>query len=533
MEADYVIVGGGSAACVLANRLSADPTVQVVMIEAGPPDSSPFIHMPAGIIPVVRSDAYNWKFWTAPEPHMGGRPMFWPRGRTLGGSSSINAMCYIRGHAWDYDHWAELGCSGWAYQDVLPYFRMMENFEPAGDAPDAYHGVGGPLNVANARYMNPLMDAFVAAAEQAGYGRTHDFNGAQQEGAGYYHVMQKGGQRCSNAKAYLEPAKQRSNLTVMTDTQVARIRFAGKRAVAVVLRGDGAEVRARREVLLAAGAVASPQLLQVSGVGAGAHLHALGIPVVHDLPAVGENLQDHLDIAITTLDISKNAISLHPSSLWRSSKNLWLYARKKQGELTSNFAQAGAFLRSSADEPIPDVQLHFVPFVYSNHGQDLAPVFKHYGYTLMACDLRPKSRGRIQAKTPNIADQPRIEANYLSHHSEWARLRRCLHLGRKILSQEAFKPFRGEEIAPGPQVQSEEQINDWIRDKAETIYHPVGSCRMGSDSDSVVDLALKVRGLEGLRVIDASVMPTLIGGNTNAPTTMIAERGAAFILNHQ
>ena len=530
MEAHYVIVGGGSAGCVLANRLSENPAHSVVLIEAGPPDTSPFIHMPAGIIPVVRSDKLNWKYWTAAEPNMGGRPMFWPRGRTLGGSSSINAMCYIRGHAWDYDHWAELGCAGWSYADVLPWFRKMENFEPADGNPDAFHGVGGPLNVAKARYMNPLMDAFVEAGQQAGYGRTPDFNGAQQEGVGYYHVMQKDGQRCSNAKGFLEPVRERRNLTVLTDAHVTGIRFEGRRAAAVKLRSMEGEIKVLNEVILAAGAVGSPQLLMLSGIGPGAQLQQLGIPVVQDSSGVGENLQDHLDIAITVKNPSKQAISLHPSSTWRSTKDLWQYTRHKQGELTSNFAQAGAFLKTSPDEPIPDVQLHFVPFVYSDHGQNLTDVFKYYGYTLMACDLRPKSRGRITLKSRDPLEHPNIEARYLSHESELQRLTKCLAMGRSILAQKAFDPHRGEEMNPGITVTAEKDVHDWIRRKAETIYHPVGTCRMGNDASSVVDLQLKVRGVEGLRVIDASVMPTLVGGNTNAPTTMIAEKGAAFIL---
>ncbi|ROH87909.1 choline dehydrogenase [Stagnimonas aquatica] len=530
MEADYVIVGGGSAGCVLANRLSADGRFQVVLIEAGPPDASPFIHMPAGIIPVIRSDTYNWKYWTAPEPNMGNRPMHWPRGRTLGGSSSINAMCYIRGHAWDYDHWASLGCQGWSYADVLPVFRRLENYEPCAGEPDAYHGVGGPLNVARARYLNPLMHAFVQAAQQAGHPLSADFNGASQEGVGYYDVMQKGGERCSNARAYLEPAKSRANLSILTEAQVTGVRFEGKRAVAVQLRNAPGEVRARREVILSAGAVGSPQLLLLSGIGPAAHLREMEVPLVQALPGVGENLQDHLDIAITVLEKTRHAVSLNPLGLPRSLKALWRYLRHRQGEMTSNFAQAGGFLRSGPEEAIPDVQLHFVPFVYSNHGQDLMPIIRHWGYTLMACDLRPRSRGRISLASRDPLAHPNIEARYLQHDSEMQRLLRALRLGREILAQPAFAPHRGREQMPGDGVLSEAPLREWIRQKAETIYHPVGTCKMGVDDMAVVDLRLKVRGVEGLRVVDASIMPTLIGGNTNAPTTMIAEKGADAIL---
>ena len=535
MEADFVIVGGGSAGCVLANRLSADGRHTVVLIEAGPPDKSMFIHMPAGIIPVIRSDTYNWKYWTAPEPQMGNRPMHWPRGRTLGGSSSINAMCYIRGHAWDYDHWAELGCKGWSYADVLPVFRKMENFEPAKDAPDAYHGVGGPLNVAEHRYINPLMKVFVEAAQQAGHALTPDFNGAQQEGIGYYNVMQKDGQRCSNAKAYLDDkVKARENLTILTDAHVQGVRFEGKRAVGITLKGAPGEISARKEVILAAGAIGSPQLLLLSGIGPGAHLRDMGIPVVHDNAAVGENLQDHLDVTVSVKERTRHAVSLHPMGMGRSIKSVWQYTTKKQGEMTSNFAQAGGFIKSNPREPIPDIQLHFVPFVYTNHGQDLSPILKHWGYTLMACDLRPKSRGRITLASTDALVHPRIEARYLQHESEMQRLLTAVMKAREILAQPAFKAHRGEEMLPGAEVRSDDELREWIRQKAETIYHPVGTAKMGVDEASVVDLQLKVRGVQGLRVVDASVMPTLIGGNTNAPTTMIAERGAEMILaDHQ
>ncbi|MDP3858248.1 MAG: choline dehydrogenase [Stagnimonas sp.] len=530
MEADYVIVGGGSAGCVLANRLSADGRYSVVLIEAGPPDKSPFIHMPAGIIPVIRSDTYNWKYWTAPEPNMGNRPMHWPRGRTLGGSSSINAMCYIRGHAWDYDHWASLGCTGWSYADVLPVFRRMENYEPCAGAPDAFHGVGGPLNVASARYMNPLMTAFVQAAQQAGHPLTPDFNGAQQEGIGYYDVMQRGGERCSNARAYLDPVRARDNLSVLTEAHVTGVRFEGRRAVAVKLQNAPGEVLARREVILAAGAVGSPQLLLLSGIGPAQHLREMEVPLVQELAGVGENLQDHLDLAVCVKEKTRHAVSLNPLGLPRSVRALWQYARRREGEMTSNFAQAGGFIKSSPEQPIPDIQLHLVPFLYTNHGQDLLPIIKHWGYTLMACDLRPKSRGRIRLDSRDALAHPRIEAGYLQHESEMQRLLSAVRKAREILAQPAFDAHRGSELMPGAGLQDEAALRDWIRRTAETIYHPVGSCKMGVDAMAVVDLELKVRGVEGLRVVDASIMPTLIGGNTNAPTTMIAEKGAEAIL---
>ena len=531
---DFVIVGGGSAGCVLANRLSASGRWQVLLLEAGPADSNPFIHVPAGIIPVIRSNTLNWKFWTAPQQACGGRPMFWPRGRTLGGSSSINAMCYIRGHAWDYDHWASLGNDGWSYQDVLPYFRKMENFEAIDQLPGArqFHGSGGPLNVAGHRYLNPLMSAFVDAAQQAGHARTADFNGAQQEGVGYYHVMQKDGQRCSNARGFLTPALQRPNLKVITDAHAARVLFEGKRAVGVryLEKGRYAEARARQEVILSAGAIGSPQLLLLSGVGPRQQIEKHGIQPVHELPGVGENLQDHLDIHVTWSEKTRNAVTLHPTSLWRSLKAVFQYLFGRRGELTSNMAQAGGFLKSDPAQPIPDLQWHLVPFIYSDHGQNLTPLFKHYAFTLMTCFLRPESRGSIRLASADPLAPPLIDANYLATPRDMEALVKGLKLARQVLAQPAFAPHRLEEMEPGAAVQSDEQIRDFIRRRAETVYHPVGTCKMGRDALAVVDPRLRVHGLTGLRVVDASIMPTLIGGNTNAPTTMIAERAADLIL---
>ena len=531
---DYIIVGGGSAGCVLANRLSASGKWQVLLLEAGPRDSNPFIHMPAGIIPIVRSKVLNWMFLTTPQKECGGRAMMWPRGRTLGGSSSINAMVYIRGHAWDYDHWASLGNDGWSYKDVLPYFKKGENFEAIDRQPGArdYHGSGGPLNVAKARHMNPLMDAFVEAAQQAGYHRTADFNGAQQEGVGYYDVMQKDGQRCSNAKGFLTPALGRPNLKVITDAHAAKVLFEGKRAVGVrYLRGGKTvEAKASHEVILSAGAIGSPQLLLLSGVGPSAQLKQHGIDPVHELPGVGENLQDHLDIHVTWEDKARKAVSLHPLSLWRSLKALFQYIFGRQGELTSNFAQAGGFIKSDPSQAIPDLQWHLVPFIYTDHGQNLTPVFKHYAFTLMTCFLRPESRGSVRLASADPLQAPLIDANYLATPRDMEALVSGFRQARKVLQQAAFTPYRKRELEPGAEVQSDEQIRDYIRRRGETVYHPVGTCKMGRDAMAVVDTRLRVQGLEGLRGVDASIMPTLNGGNTNAPTTMIAEKAADLIL---
>lgn len=531
---DFVIAGGGSAGCVLANRLSASGKWQVCLVEAGPADSSPFIRMPAGIIPLIRSRILNWSYWTTPQRHCGQRAMYWPRGRTLGGSSSINGMCYVRGHAADYDHWARLGNDGWAFDDVLPYFRRLEHFEAIDKVRDGprYHGRGGPLNVAEPRYVNPLMRRFVEAATQAGHVPTDDFNGPQQEGVGLYHTTQKDGQRCSNARAYLEPARGRPNLTIITRAQATRVLFEGKRAVGLryLHAGRYTDLRARVEVIASAGAIGSPQLLLLSGLGARAELERHGIETVHELPGVGENLQDHLDIHVTVAEKTRHALSLRPLGLLKTIANAFRYLFGRRGELTSNFAQAGGFLRSEPGEPVPDLQFHFVPFVYANHGQSLAPLFRHYAYTLMTCQLRPASRGTVRLANADPLTAPRIDANYLSDERDLEALVRGLKHARAVLAQPAFAAHRGAEMEPGAEVQDDEQIRAYIRAKAETVYHPVGTCRMGRDAMAVVDPRLRVHGIEGLRVVDASVMPTLIGGNTNAPTTMIAERAADLIL---
>ena len=529
MSYDYLIVGGGSAGCVLANRLSGDPAIRVALIEAGPDDSNPFIHIPGGIIPVIRSNTLNWKFETQPEAGCGQRRMFWPRGRTLGGSSAINAMCYVRGHRDDYDHWAAQGCKGWSYDEVLPHFKSIENFEPGADA---FHGTGGGLNVAEPRYMNPLMSAFITAAQQAGHTLNHDFNGADQEGVGRYHVMQKDGQRCSNARGFLTPVRNRPNLTVITNAHARRVLFDGKRAVGVEIQRHGKveTLNAAREVILSAGAVGSPQLLLLSGVGPKEELVRHGIAQVHELPGVGQNLQDHLDIHVTVTEKTRYAISLKPSNLWRSLKMVWAYCRGRQGELTSNFAQAGGFIKSDPQQAIPDVQWHLVPFVYANHGQKLWPLFKYRAFTLMSCFLRPESRGRIRLASADPLAKPLIEAHYLATERDIDVLVKSLRLAREVLKQPAMAKHYKAELEPGDAVQTDAQLRDYIRARSETIYHPVGTCKMGVDPMAVVDPRLCVRGLSGLRVVDASIMPTLIGGNTNAPATMIGENGARMII---
>jgi choline dehydrogenase len=512
---DYVIVGGGSAGCVLANRLSADGRYRVCLLEAGKPDDSLLIRMPSAVVALMRYATYNWQFWTEPQRQLGNRKLYWPRGKTLGGSSSINAQVYIRGHRWDYDHWASLGNEGWSYDQVLPYFRKLENFEPGADE---YHAQGGPLNAMRLLHPNPLGAVFVEAAQQAGYSVNEDFNGAEQEGFGFFHVAQKNGERCSNAHAYLRPA--------------TRVLVDGKRAVGVRYFADGVyrEVFARREVILAAGAIGSPHLLQLSGVGPAGHLRARGVPLVHDLPGVGSNLQDHLDIIVSMKSRTRLGVSLHPRSLWRSLRGLCSYLLRRRGELTSNVAECGGFLRSAAEEPIPDLQMHFGALANAYHGLDLRSVFRHYGYSIMTCDLRPLSRGSVRLASSDPLQRPAIDANYLAEARDMDKMVLAIRRAREILAQPAFAAHADVELEPGAALQSDAQLQQWVRERAETIYHPVGTCRMGQDADAVVDSRLRVHGMTGLRVIDASIMPTLVGGNTNAPTTMIAEKGADMIL---
>jgi len=524
---DYIIIGAGSAGCVLANRLSADPAIKVLLLEAGPRDWHPFIHMPAGIAKLVGKKGVNWDYRTEPEAQLNGRRLWWPRGKVLGGSSSINAMCYIRGVADDYDQWAAEGASGWDWNSVLPYFRRSEGNTRGADA---LHGADGPLGVADHRYRNPLSPVFIEAAQQAGYASNADFNGAQQEGVGYYQVTQRDGARCSSAAGYLQPVRKRPNLTITTGAQVSRVVIEKGRATAVVYaaRGQAFCVPAAREVLLCGGALNSPQLLMLSGIGAADALRAHGIAVVADLPAVGSNLQDHLDTC--TIQTCTQPITYDRTNDLLIGLQYYL---RRQGPGTSNVAESGGFIRSRfASDARPDIQLHFVPAQLDDHGRNKLP---GYGYTLHACSLRPRSRGHLSLASANPADKVRIHANYLSDPEGYdlTMMIEGVKLSREIFAQAAFTPYRGKELLPGADTRSDAAIEAFCRAKAETIYHPVGTCRMGEDAASVVDPELRVRGIEALRVVDASVMPTLIGGNTNAPTIMIAERAADLILRHE
>jgi choline dehydrogenase len=520
---DYIIVGAGSAGCVLANRLSARPEARVLLLEAGGEDSNPFIHMPAGLAQLVNNAHVNWHYYTEPEPELNGRKLYWPRGRVLGGSSSINAMCYTRGHRLDYDEWAALGADGWNYAGVLPYFRRSED---QARGPSEYHGVGGPLSVEDLRFRNPLSATFVEAGVQCGLPRSLDFNGAIQDGVGFYQVTQRRGRRCSAAVAYLRTAAARRNLRIITHASSTRVLFAARRTTGVEYLHRGAlhRARAEREVILAAGAIGSPQLLMLSGIGRPDELRGLGIETVAESLEVGRNLQDHLDFC--TLSKCTRGITYDFNSL----QELGVAARylmTRSGPGVSNIAEAGGFLRSHlAPDQRPDIQFHFVPAQLDDHGRKR---LSGHGYTVHACALRPKSRGYLTLRSNRPDDRPRIFASYLKEPGDLDVMLEGVRWSREILHAAAFAPFRDVEVYPGDAVTTREGLEEVLRRKAETIYHPVGSCRMGSDPSSVVDCQLRVRGVDGLRIADASIMPRLIGGNTNAPTIMIAEKLADLL----
>jgi len=521
---DYIIVGAGSAGCVLANRLSADPDCRVLLLEAGPRDLNPFIHMPAGLARLVNNRRINWNLYTEPQPALDGRRLWWPRGKVLGGSSAINAMCYVRGVAADYDRWAAAGATGWGWAEVLPWFLRGED-NSRGASP--WHGDAGPLSVSDLRHHNPLSDAFLDAAREAGHPRNDDFNGAQQVGVGLYQVTQRDGARCSSATAYLRPARGRRNLTVLTGARARALSFQGNTANGVYFHHRGAHQRAHaaREVILSAGAIHSPQLLMLSGIGPQRALRAHGISIRTDLPGVGGNLQDHLDIC--TLVHTRPGVSYDRSSQARIAFDYFLRGRRGAG--TSNIAEAGGFARSPlARDAGADVQFHFVPAMLDDHGRHRLP---GDGYTLHACALHPRSRGRIHLRDADPASAPRIEPNYLGDADghDLAMMRHCVRMSQQILGQAAFDRWRGAPIFPARVDLDDAALDAFIRAKAETIYHPVGTCAMGGHTDAVVDQQLRVHGIGGLRVVDASVMPTLVSGNTNAPTMMIAERAAAWL----
>ncbi len=522
---DYVIVGGGSAGCVLASRLSEDPDVSVCLLEAGDAGRGWMVQVPFGMVLTVPLPFINWCFKSVPQPQLNGRRLYQPRGRVLGGSSALNAMIYTRGHPSDYDAWAAAGNPGWSYAEILPYFKRAEN---NARFHDGYHGADGPLPVSDTFTGNPMHGVFLEAGRQAGFAVATDFNAEPQDGVGVYQVTQRDGERWSAARAYLEPNLSRPNLTVLTGARAQRLLFAGRRANGVQYRGGGrlGSVGARREVILSAGTFQSPQLLMLSGIGDAESLRTHGLPVVQHLPGVGANLQDHPDYTLIYRARSLDLMGASPRGILRFAREIRRYRRQRRGMLCTNVAEAGGFLKTDMTLPRPDVQLHFCVAIVHNHGRSLRHLW--HGYSLHVCVLRPRSRGRVMLASAAPGAAPLIDPAYLSDPRDLEVLVRGFKLARHILAAPAFAPYRIRELFSAD-AQSDADIWALIRARVETIYHPVGTCRMGRDEGAVVDAALRVRGVDGLRVVDASVMPTLIGGNTNAPTIMIAEKAADMI----
>jgi choline dehydrogenase len=525
---DYVIVGAGSAGCVLANRLSADGRHTVLLLEAGPRDTYPWIHIPIGYAKTMFHPVVNWGFYTEPEPTMHGRKIYWPRGRTLGGSSAINGLISIRGQQEDYDAWAAAGNLGWSFADVLPWFRKLEH-NVRGDS--EYHGAEGPLWASDIDAPHPLVEAMIAGANELGIARNDDFNGARQEGAGYYQLTTRRGMRCSTAVAYLKPIRARASLRVETNAHATCVLFEDRRASGVAYRQGGEDrvATARGEVILAAGALQSPQLLQLSGIGSPSLLQAHGIPVVHALQGVGENLQDHLQVRVIfrcTQPITTN----DALRTWSGKLRIGLdYVVRRSGPMAVGINQGGIFARAMPDAARPDVQFHFATLSSDMAG---SPVHAFSGFTMSVCQLRPSSRGTVQIRSTNALDPPAMQPRYLSTAEDRATLVAGMRLARTLAATRAMRPFVESEYRPGDETTTDDQLLDFARDTGGTIFHPSGTTRMGPADDemAVVDPQLRVNGVAGLRVVDCGIMPTLVSGNTNVPVVMIAEKASAMIL---
>ena len=525
---DFVIIGGGSAGCVLADKLSESGEHSVCLLEAGKADKNWLIHLPIGIIGLLRSRSLNWQFNSHAESTLNNRKIFTPRGKTLGGSSSINAMLYVRGQQQDYDHWLSLGNEGWGFDDVLPYFKALEHQERGADE---FHGINGPLNVADSVSKPAVSDDFIQSAITAGYPENNDFNGASQEGIGYFQVTQKNGLRHSAAKAFLTPNLTRTNLTVLTQTHVEKLIINDGVATGVIYKHNGKlqQVIASKEVILSAGAINSPQILMLSGIGPKVELEKHDITVLHALEGVGNNLQDHVDVLSVAQQDRTELLAYRPKAIWWGIKETVKFITKRTGLLTTVIAEAGGFIKSDPNLSEPDLQLHFVPAAMDDHGRN-NKLLCTYGVALHVCLLRPKSRGSVKLYSNQSSQHPRIELNMLAHEDDIKTMIKAVKIAKKILSTPPLSSTHVKFIFPDENCVSDQEIHHFLKNKCNTIYHPVGTCKMGHDDLAVVDEKLKVRGVKQLRVVDASIMPTLISGNTNAPTMMIAAKAADMIL---